>query len=361
MKVLTTRALNRALLARQLLLRRARRAPLDALEHLVGLQAQNPPSPYLALAARLSRFDPASLSALVADRAAVRLALMRSTIHLVSARDALALRPVVQPASTRAILPGGPWSKPLAGLEHAPLAAAARALVDEQPRTVAELGKLLAARFPDRDPPALAQGARALLPLVQVPPRGMWRRPGAPRVTTAERYLGAPLAADASPDALLLRYLAAFGPASPADAQTWSGLGNLREAFERLRPRLLVFRDERGRELYDLPGAPRPSERTAAPVRLLPDYDNLLLSHADRTRVIDDATRRALAVPNGVAPGTVLVDGFVRGSWKLGDAALVLTPLADWSRAERAAAVAEGEGLLALLAPDAPRRRVTIR
>jgi hypothetical protein len=359
-EVLGARALNRALLARQMLLRRETLPAHEALERLVGLQAQSPLPPYTGLWTRLDRFDPGELARLLAERGAVRIALMRSTIHLVTAADALRLRPVVQPVITRAVQGG--YGRLLAGLDEAALAAAGRALVEERPRTFAELGLLLAERWPDRGPAALANAVRALVPLVQVPPRGLWGASGPAAHTSVEAWLGRPLDDGPSVDDLLLRYLAAFGPATVADAQAWSGLTRLAAVAERLRPRLRAFRDERGRELLDLPDAPRPGPDAPAPPRFLPEWDNALLSFADRTRIVAEAHRARLFSTNGVIPGTVLVDGFVRATWRIGRARGVATlrvePFARLARRDRAAVAEEGERLLAFAAGEASAHEV---
>jgi hypothetical protein len=241
-----------------------------------------------------------------------------------------------------------------AGLDTGALAAAGRALVDAGPKTFGELGKLLAPDWPGHPPAALAQGIRALVPLVQVPPRAVWGAAGLPRHTSAQAWLGRSL--DASPpDLLVTRYLAAFGPASVADVQAWSGLTRLGEVVERLRPRLRTFRDERGKELFDLPGAPRPDAGTPAPVRLVAEFDNLILSHADRTRVVSDGSRQRLYTRNGIFPGTVLVDGFVAGAWRItrspGSAVLTAEMFGAVAPQDRDAIVAEAERLLGFAAP----------
>ncbi|WP_431041595.1 winged helix DNA-binding domain-containing protein [Streptomyces sp. P1-3] len=352
--VLTRRELNRATLERQLLLRRARMTAFDAVEHLVGLQAQAIKPPYHALAARLADFRPEELSGLLADRRVVRIALMRSTIHLVSAADCLALRPLVQPVHDRVFQ--GNHGKRLGGVDQRRLAALARELVEERPLTFKALGEQLRAHWPDRDRQDLAMAARTLLPLVQVTPRGLWGRSGPIAHTTAEHWLGAALHPAPDLPGTLLRYLAAFGPASAKDMQTWCGLTRLREVMEGLRPRLRTFRDERGAELFDLPDAPRPAPDTPAPPRFLPEYDNVLLSHADRSRVISDAHRPRIWQGNQ-AYSAFLVDGFVRGVWRLeeaeGTTALVVEPFTRLSRAEQTALEAEAAGVLAMTAPDA--------
>jgi hypothetical protein len=357
---LTLRALNRALLARQWLLGRVRRGAAAAVEHLVGLQAQNTPSPYIALWSRLEGFGPEDLSRLLGARRVVRLALFRSTIHLVTARDCLALRPVLQPMLERALL-GSPFGKRLAGLDLPAVVAAGRALAEREALTTTELGARLAARWPAPGVEALGQALRAHLALVQVPPRGLWGAGGQPRCATAESWLGAPLAGDPAPDALALRYLAAFGPATAADFQAWSGLRGGSAVFERLRPRLRAFSDERGRALYDVARAPLPDADTPAPPRFLPDFDNVFLGHADRARIVAAEDLPRMRAGNGFLP-PFLVDGFVRGTWKIArekdGAALVLRPLRRLATAERAAVGDEGARLLSVLAPDARRREV---
>ena len=354
-EVLDRRALNRALLARQLLLERADLTPADAIEHLVGMQSQAPSPPFVGLWTRLERFDHDELDRLMTERAVVRMALMRSTIHLVTARDALALRPLLQPVVERTF--AAAWAKRLDGVDVAEATALARRLLEDTPMTARTVGEALAERWPGRDLGALGEIPRAYLPLVQVPPRGLWRRSGPAAHTTAEHWLGRPLDARPDVDDLVRRYLAAFGPASVNDAQTWSGLRNLREAFERLRPALVTFRDERGVELFDLPDAPRPGPDAPAPVRLLPEWDNLLLSHAERTRIVDDDIRRQVWTVNGIISSTVLVDGFVAATWRIDrsgrSAAILVEPFGRLAAAGRKAIIAEAERMLERVAADA--------
>jgi hypothetical protein len=364
-EVLSRQALNRALLERQMLLRRAPAAgPADGragarvvetVEHLLGLQAQAPFPPYYGLWSRLADFQPDELARLITGRQVVRIALMRGTIHLVSARDCLTLRPLIQPVLDRAL--AATFGRQLAGVETQALAAAGRALADQAPRTFGELGALLAPRWPGHPPAALAQGVRGLVPLVQVPPRAVWGAAGQARHVPAESWLGRPLDRGASLDGLILRYLAAFGPASVRDVQAWSGLTGLREVAGRLRPGLRAFRDEGGAELLDLPDAPRPDPGTLAPVRLVAEFDNLLLAHADRTRVIAEQDRRRLYTRNGVFPGTVLVNGYVAGTWRItrsaGAVALTVEPFGKFAREDRDAVADEARLMLAFAAPGA--------
>ena len=353
--VLDRRALNRAFLARQLLLRRHPMTALDAIEHLAGMQAQLPTAPYVGLWTRLDGFAHDELSRLLNDRAVVRIALMRSTIHLVTARDCLALRPVIQPCLDRGLK--GTFGKRLEGLDLEEIAGAGRALVEERPLMFNELGELLRERWPDRDPLALAMAVRTAVPLAQLPPRGVWGVGGQAVHTSTETWLGRSLDKATAPDEMVVRFLAAFGPASVMDAQMWSGLTRLREVFDRLRPGLRTFVDQRGTELFDLPDAPRPDAGTPVPLRLLPEYDNLLLSHADRTRVISDDHRKRYMRDRGPMRGSVLVDGFFRGLWKIertrGTTTLVVEPYERLSAADTDAVAAEGARLLDFAAGDA--------
>ncbi|MGW0580751.1 winged helix DNA-binding domain-containing protein [Streptomyces sp. NPDC002920] len=348
--VLGARDLNRATLGRQLLLRLAGMSVEGAVTHLLGLQAQNVKPPYHALAARLDGFAPEDLSALMAGRDAVRIVTMRSTIHTHTADDCVTLRPFVQPARDRELTN---FRKGLAGVDLDRLAALARDLVEDEPRTMKQLREALCARWPQADPQALAVAARCKLPLVQVTPRGLWGRSGQVVLTTAEHWLGRPAEPAPAPETVVLRYLAAFGPASVKDMQTWAGLTRLREAFERLRPELLTFRDEHGVELFDLPDAPRPDPETPAPPRFLPEFDNLLLSHADRTRVVPPEYR-GRSWQGNQAYRTLLVDGFLAGLWKLEEDALVVEPFGRLTRGQRAEVTEEGERMLRALYPGTP-------
>ncbi|MEU5432971.1 winged helix DNA-binding domain-containing protein [Streptomyces sp. NPDC020719] len=348
--LLTPRALNRATLDRQHLLRRtAALTPKDAVAHLVGLQAQNVKPPYFALWARLEGFRPESLSALIEARELVRIVTIRSTIHLHTADDALTLRPLVQAARDRELklFRGG-----LVGVDLDRLAEVVRALVEERPYTMKEIRDVLLKEWPDASGQALSLAARCVLPLVQVTPRGLWGRGGQVALTTAEHWLGRAPEPVPAPDSTVLRYLAAFGPASVKDIQTWAGLTRLGEVFERLRPRLMTFRDENGVELFDLPDAPRPDADTPAPPRFLPEFDNLLLSHADRTRVIP-AEHWGRAWKGNQAFRTLLVDGFLAGVWRFDEdkktkviTGLTVQPFGTLGRAARDEVAAEGRRLL---------------
>jgi hypothetical protein len=356
---LDARALNRALLARQLLLRRHAMPAADALVHLVGLQAQEPQEPYVGLWSRLAAFDPRELSGLLEDRSAVRTLLMRRTLHLVVAGDCLTLRPLHQSMFVARV-----WStlrRRLPGVDPEELARAGFPLFHEQPRTLPDAGRALAGRWPDVAARDLGDALSSVVPLVQVPPRGLWGQRGPARSTTVEAWLGSPPAASPDTvDTLVLRYLTAYGPAASADIRAWSGLGGLREVVTRLRPRLLTFRDERGRELFDVPDGLLPDPETPAPPRFLPAFDNAVLAYDDRSRIID-REHRGLSVEGA---RYVLVDGRVAATWTVvsdDDAAtLRITPLTPLPRAAVEEAVHEGERLLALLAGPAGTQRVEV-
>lgn len=359
-QVLTNRALNRALLARQLLLRRAQLPLAEAVERLVGLQAQAPLAPYVGLWTRLSGFATGQLAELIAGRDAVRATTMRATVHLLTARDYVSLYPLVQPMIDKRFN-GTVFARALANLERKDVVTAARELLELEPRTRPELSRLLARRWPEHDPTSLSYAAVYGLPLAQIPPRGVWGKSQSKvDLSLAEPWLGRTLAAGSVRE-LTLRYLAAFGPASVSDMRTWSGLGGLREVFTALGPELRTFVDEAGRELFDVPNAPLPDPDTPAPPRFLPEYDNVLLSHADRRRVISDGRTVPLPPGHGARRGTLLVDGFWRATWQIeldGDAArLTVRPFTRLPARDAAAVEQEGIALLRF-ATDASSHKV---
>jgi hypothetical protein len=317
-----------------------------------------PQNPYVGLWSRLERFRPEALSELLLDRKVVRIVVMRGTIHLVSAGDALVLRALAQPVLDAELSRHPEYGPALAGVDLGPVLAFAGPLLAERPRSGPELRAALAEQFPDVDVAALAYACRNHLGLVQVPPRGLWGRSAQVTTTTVDAWLGRPLAPRPSLERVVLRYLAAFGPAAVADVAAWSGLTGLRAVVERLRPGLRTFRDERGRELFDLPEAPRPDPDTPAPARFLPEYDNVVLSHADRSRFLRAPGHRPASVA-GPVRGSFLHDGVLSGLWRLGSdratgaATLELSGAGPLTKRTASAVAAEGRRFLRFLAPDA--------
>ncbi|MEJ2885778.1 winged helix DNA-binding domain-containing protein [Actinomycetospora aeridis] len=360
MTVLDRRALNRASLARQHLLERASVPVLDAVAHLGGLQAQEPQEPYTGLWSRLAGFDPAELSAHLAGRRVVRTHLMRRTVHLVTAEDALTWRSRHDAMLRQRLL--GVYRRDLAAVDLDELADLGGRLLAQEPRTLPEVGRELAARWPDVAPRVLGESVGTLVPVVQVPPRGLWGEVGPARCLLVASWLGRPVdppvadGTDPVGETLVLRYLAAHGPAASADLRAWSGLAGLPAAVAAVRDRLVGFRDERGRELLDLPDAPRPDPDTPAPVRFLPAFDNAILGYDDRRRIIDDADRGLSVAGERV----VLVDGRVAATWTTSaDAAVTVTPRRRVTRAERTAVGEEGRALAGFLSGGA-HHRVTV-
>lgn len=359
-EVLSQRALNRALLARQMLLGREARRALDVIDFLVGLQAQVPRDPYLALGSRIEGFDPAEVERLILAKQVARSPLLRTTIHLATARDCLAIRPLMEPILRRTMQ--GAFGKRLAGADLEALAGEGHALLDGEPRTFAQLRTLLRDRWAQSDDgQALSYSISYLVPLVQVPPRGLWNKTNQPTWQTTERYFGKPLAKRPSLGDLVMRYFAAFGPATVNDVQAWCCLTKLAEVVDRLRPRLVTFRDEQGHELFDVPDAPRPDPSTPAPVRFLPQYDNVFLGHADRSRLSSE--KYPLPPPPAtewVSP--LFLEGYIAGWWKLAQdrkaATLKVIPSGGWTKRDRTAVEREGWLALGFLAGGADTREV---
>ena len=327
------------------------------LQHLVGMQSQAPLAPYVGLWTRMVNFRADELSALMIERRAVRASLMRATIHLVTAADFLQLWPVLEPVSERGLWTGSPFGRRVPREIVDDLLAFVRNLLSEAPHTRAELRQLLGQRWPKLDADAMAYAAQYLLPIVQVTPRGVWGRTKAPTWADAESWIGTRMSTDVAPDDLVLRYLGAFGPASVQDVQVWSGLTRLSEVADRLGSRVRRFRDEDGRVLLDAPDAPRPAADIPAPIRFLPEYDNLLLSHANRTRVVPEQRIVPLWPGNGGNRGTLLVDGFWRANWGIvpdGERAhLEIEAFQPLPRRHGAAVAAEGRRLLPFAAAGA--------
>lgn len=335
------------------------------IEHLVGMQSQVPVHPYIGLWTRIANFEPDELSLLMIERRATRVPLMRATIHLATARDTLALRAIMQGIYEREFPRLAAFGPNVAGMDMDALLAAGQALVEREPRTGSQLAACLAERWPDRDPVSMSQAIKYLLPMVQVPPRGVWGKSHQASWTTIEHWLGEPIAGNTQPDEAIVRYLAAFGPATVADLQTWSRLTGLRVHVERLRPRLVSYRNERGQELFDVPDGQFVDPETPAPVRFLPGFENALLSHADRTRIIADDHRKALNMQkNGVLGASFLLDGFAAGTWRIATkrkvASLTISPFAPLASGDRNALAVEGERFLEFIAPASAQRALDI-
>jgi hypothetical protein len=357
---LSRRALNRATLSRQLLLERGSIRPYDAIHALAGMQAQAPLAPHVGLWTRLDRYSPTTLDELYDARRVLRSNLMRATVHLVTTDDALIWQALTGPISARSVQSA--FGKRLIGIDLDALTSTALDLLSDSELSTADLGRLLTEHFPGYEADALAYGARGRLALIHVPPRGKWNASAPTRQTTFAAFLGREPEAAQSPDGMFLRYLAAFGPATVQDAQTWSGLTRLSEVADRLAARLATFRDPEGRLLYDLPDAPRPSEFVPAPVRFLPEYDNVFFGYADRTRFIPDLRKPPIPPGNGARTGTLFVDGEWRGMWKIalprkakageepGSALLAVSLFQKVSAAEREAIEREGSDLARFIA-----------
>lgn len=359
-ETLTRRQLNRATLARQMLLERAAASPVDAVARLAGMQAQEPAPPFVGLWTRLAAFDGSGLLAALHERKIVRGTAMRGTLHLLTADDYREWRGPRESGVRQALATLGSRA---AGLDPDAVLATARALFADRPRTFNDLRDALAVAFPGVDERALGHLSRMGLPLVMVPREAhRWGYPADPVFGLAENWLGPVPPNDAAAEAMALRYLGAFGPASASDFGAWSGLKGTKALFEELRPGLVTFRDERRRELFDLPNAPRPDPETPAPARFLPAFDNVLLAHDDRSRIIADDHRPLVVTKNLRVHPTFLRDGVVAGVWKAerkrAAATLRIRPFAPLATGTAEALAAEGEGLLEFLEPDAAARHV---
>jgi hypothetical protein len=352
--VLSQRDLNRALLARQSLLERQATTAYDAIERVAGVQSQLPAPPFIGLWNRVTGFDESELQRLIDERQIVRATMMRHTIHFVSARDYVWLRPTIQAALDKNY--SGVTGKRLAGFDIEPFLKLARRELRKRPLTFAQIQQLIVQRDPECDVRAIAYAVRTFVPLIGVPNESRWRFGGRAPFTLAEDGLGEPLAAE-DPQQMVRRYLTAFGPATPGDATAWSGVGGMRTVFDDLRDELRVFHDESGRELFDVEDGLLPGGDCEAPVRLLPQFDNTLLSHKDRTRVIADEHRPLVNLLPGGLLGTLLLDGFAAASWRIErkrDAAtLTIEPFRRITKIERKLIEPEAEALMAFAEPDA--------
>ncbi|WP_020390178.1 winged helix DNA-binding domain-containing protein [Kribbella catacumbae] len=352
MAVLSARAVNRATLARQLLLGRAEVSAVEAVGRLVGMQGQEAKHPYVGLWSRVGGFADEDLTAAVGAREVVRATMFRGTLHLVTAADYLRFRNTISPVLEAGLRILGDRGE---GLEADKVVAAAEKLLAAEPLTFTEVRDALREQFPKVNDRALGFTTRMMVPLVMFPADTRWGFTANSRFTPAADWLGAEPQDSAVPEELVVRYLEAFGPATPADFQTWSGLPKAKPVFDKLD--LQEFTDKNGKTLYDVPGAPRPDPETAAPVRFLPEFDNLLLAHAKRERIIADEHRPAVFTKNLRVKSVYLVDGLVAGLWtaakKRGVATLTLTPFGRTPKKTATELEREGTGLLRFLEPDA--------
>lgn len=359
---LTLRTLNRTTLARQMLLERAAMKPLAAIERLIGLQAQWPKPPFIGLWSRLAGFQRDDLAALLKQRKAVRATTLRGTLHVVSAKDYLGFRGVMLPMLTRSVT--AILRERAKGLDFQGIEAAARSFYQGGPRTFDEVRDFLLTKYPYCDERALGLTARMLVPLVMEPTDAAWTFPSVSKFALAELWLGKKPSLLGDPQSLVLRYLAAFGPAGIADAQTWSGLQGLREVFETLRPKLRTYCDEKGRELFDLPDARLQKEDCESRVRFLPEFDNLILGHGDRTRFIAEPHRKYIFKAGLRVLPTLLVDGFAAATWKTEKkkktAALVIESFGVLPKKSITDVEDEGERLIRFVEPDAERFEIRV-
>lgn len=356
--ILSVRALNRATLARQMLLQRERKSAAAVVAQLAGLQAQVPKPPYIGLWTRIDAFRREELHRLIERREIVRGTMMRGTLHLMTRDDFLEFRDLLSPMLMQGIRVIG---KRADALDVEELASIGRKFF-RKPATFEALRDHLRDRHPGGDERAMAYAIRMTVPLVQVPSETTWSYAASCDFTLADAYLGQTPRQSGDLRRFALRYLAAFGPASPADMQAWSGLKPLKAAFEELRSGLVSFRDEKKREIFDLPEAPRPDETVAAPIRFLPEYDNILLAHVDRSRIIADEYRPRVATKNLRILSTFLVDGFVAGTWRIErkkqSATLWIEPFARLRMPVRNDLEEEGMRLLGFAEEDAETTEV---
>ncbi len=361
-RILTLRDLNRALITRQLLLAPALLTVPEVIAHLGGLQAQQAAPPYVGLWTRLPNFQRDDLARLIKDHTVVKATWIRATLHLVTAADYRRFRTTLQPALAGAS--ASITQRRGVELDIDSILAEAQRFIGEQPRTFAEITAHFSELMPDTDIGSIRYTVRTHLPLVQVPTETRWSYPGNPQFTLAESWLGQPIDDQDYLRDLIFRYLAAFGPATTADMQSWSGFGKLKEVVDKLKPELVVYRDEKKRELFDLPNLPLPGGDLPVPVRFLPEFDNILLSHNQRQRIVADEDRKRVYLPALRVAATLLIDGFVGGVWKVekakGTATLTIEPFAPLTPSQRRDLTDEAEQLVRFVEPDAKAHQVQL-
>jgi hypothetical protein len=354
-KPISARALNRATLARQMLLARERVKPVAAIERLAGMQAQWPRPPFVGLWTRLEPFTREDLLKAVECRDVVRGTFLRGTIHLVSTKDYLAFRQTLQPALSEGL---SVVRDRIKNVDVPAIVKQGHSFFMRGAATFSALRDHLKDGAKSVDERALAYIIRLHLPLLQTPNDGSpWAWAAASNFAVAESWIGKPVDAIERPDVLATRYLAAFGPATANDFRTWSGLPAAKQIFDALRPKLTVLRDDRKRELFDLPKAPRPGDDADVPVRFLPEFDNLLLSYTDKARFVAEPHRSRLTSRNLLLPATFMIDGMVAGTWttdtKRQATTLTLVPFAAVAKPARAALEEEAERVARFVEPDA--------
>lgn len=360
MSTLSVRDLNRTLLDRQFLAERALLDPLETVRHLVAMQGQHPNSPYVGLWARLEVFGHDDLAVLLREGKVVRSVSLRRTVHLSEGGDYAWLRPTVQPVVQNA-LKSAYYADEIAGLDLDELSRTGRELLAGKTLTRKAFGGLLAERYPGRHGGRLADTVEITEALTHAPQNGAWggwRHPSNVAVALAEEQIGLPMSGTRDLETLIRRYLAAFGPASVMDVQAWSGLTRLREPIDAMRADLRVYRSEEGVELFDLPDAPLGDADRPVPVRFLPSFDNAILGHRDRARIIGDADRKRYSVGASGGVPMFLVDGFVAGTWSVQGSTVTVTPARPLRDADAAAVLVEGARLLEFIAPDDPDRQI---
>ena len=356
-RTLTLRELNRTTLARQFLLERVDQSPLAMIKHLVAMQGQVSNAPYIGLWTRLNSFERQSLTDLLETRQLVRGASLRGTLHLLTARDYLQIHPLLQANLTRNLRL---FASKTPDFDMDTFVKAIQAYIREQPRTAVELRAKMDELFPGMGKPQILDSVRMQMGLIQILPAGMWGFTGQPVHTEASEWLGESPASlqEELHINLIRRYLAAFGPASVMDIQSWSGLTNLQQTFEKLRPELQTYRDEQGKILFDLPDAPLAMAETPAPVRFLPAFDNFIYGYADRRRIIAETYRPFLSQIN-IMVQVFLVDGFITGRWKAErqktTLKLIIEPFGALSPLVQNQLQEEGERMLAWMAEDASK------
>lgn len=353
-KVLTIRALNRATLARQMLLERSDRGIADSAAFLGGLQAQQSNDPYVGLWSRLDAFRHEDLTALIVGKTLLRATTMRGTLHLHTAGDLVGFRALVQPFLS------AQWKsnflRRFGSEDKAKVLKAGIRLLDKGPMTAGALNKALKEKFASAEPIALSSLLQLHETLIQIPPTRIWGTGSAPILSRIPNWLDEVPAPVLTREELVRRYLRAFGPASVNDMAIWCRLTRLGDAFNAIRDELTEFEDENGRVLYDYPDAPRPDEDVPAPIRFLPLYDNVYLGYDKRQRMLNEETAHVVSMFEQFKPA-VLIDGTISAGWSISvkkDAAELEVELyRKMTRRQRSELEAEGKRFAKFMAEEA--------